>query len=121
LEIKINREIRNYTETMWFGLSARQFVFSALAVAVAAAIYFLLRPHAGTETLSWLCVLGAAPCAAMGFVTYHGMNAEQLLWAWLRSEVIEPRRLGFQSEDLYALLLRGVIARQEREGARRDA
>lgn len=35
LEVKINREIRNYTESMFFGLSLRQLIFSALAVAVA--------------------------------------------------------------------------------------
>ena len=35
MEVKINREIRNYTESMFFGLSMRQFVFSVLAVVVA--------------------------------------------------------------------------------------
>ena len=42
MEVKINREIRNYTESMFFGLSLRQLVFSALAVAVAVGLYFLL-------------------------------------------------------------------------------
>ena len=32
MEVKINREIRNYTESMFFGLSMRQFVFSVLAM-----------------------------------------------------------------------------------------
>lgn len=27
MEVKINREIRNYTEAMFFGLSLRQFIF----------------------------------------------------------------------------------------------
>ena len=27
MEVKINREIRNYTEAMFFGLSMRQFIF----------------------------------------------------------------------------------------------
>ena len=35
MEVKINREIRNYTESMYFGLSMRQFFFSVLAVIVA--------------------------------------------------------------------------------------
>ena len=39
LEVKINREIRNYTESMFFGLSLRQFVFSLLAVGVAVLLY----------------------------------------------------------------------------------
>ena len=41
MEVKINREIRNYTESMFFGLSMRQFVFSLLAIGVAVALYFL--------------------------------------------------------------------------------
>ena len=35
MEVKINREIRNYTESMFFGLSLRQFIFSVLAMGVA--------------------------------------------------------------------------------------
>ena len=31
MEVKINKEIRNYTESMFFGLSLRQFIFSLLA------------------------------------------------------------------------------------------
>ncbi len=101
LEVKINREIRNYTESMFFGLSMRQFVFSGLAILVAVGLYFLLKPHFGTETVSWMCILGAAPFAALGFITYHGMTAEQFLWAWLRSELLEPKELRFESSNLY--------------------
>ena len=61
MEVKINREIRNYTESMFFGLTMRQFVFSLLAVGVAVGLYFLLRPYVGTETVSWMCVLGRPP------------------------------------------------------------
>ena len=105
MEVKINREIRNYTESMFFGLSLRQCVFSVLAIAVAVGLYFLLRPMFGLETLSWVCVLGAAPFAALGFITYHGMTAEQFLWAWLRSELLEPKQLKCEPQNLYYLLL----------------
>ena len=101
LEVKINREILNYTESMFFGLSMRQFIFSVLAILVAVGLYFLLKPHFGTETVSWMCILGAAPFAALGFITYHGMTAEQFLWAWLRSELLEPKELRFESSNLY--------------------
>ncbi len=36
------------------------------------------------ETVSWICVLGAAPCVVFGFVKYHGMTAEQFIWAWIK-------------------------------------
>ena len=42
MEIKINKEIRTYRETLFFGLSVRQFVCSVLAVGVAVALYFTL-------------------------------------------------------------------------------
>ena len=45
MEVKINKEIRNYTESMFFGLSLRQFIFSVLACGVAVGLYFLLRPR----------------------------------------------------------------------------
>ena len=107
MEVKINREIRDYTESIFFGLSLRQFVFSLVAVIVAVCIYFFLRPHLGTETVSWVCILGAAPFAALGFIRYNGMTAERLLLAWLRSEFIIPKKLTFRAVNLYYEAIRG--------------
>lgn len=76
MEVKINREIRNYTESVFFGLSLRQCVFSLLATGVAVGLYFLCHSRLGTEAVSWICILGAAPFAAMGFISYHGMRFE---------------------------------------------
>ena len=115
MEVKINREIRSYTEAIFFGLSMRQFIFSILAMAVAVGLYFLLKPHVGTETVSWMCVLGAAPFAALGFLNYHGMTAEQFLWAWLKSELLEPKQLRSVPTNYYYEALRDSIADCERE------
>lgn len=66
MEVKINREIRNYTESMFFGLSMRQFIFSILACGVAVGLYFLLRPYFGVETLSWVLHFGRGPLCHAG-------------------------------------------------------
>lgn len=114
MEVKINKEIRNYTESMFFGLSLRQFIFSLLAIGVAVGLYFLLRPHFGTETLSWMCILGAAPFAAMGFVRYNGMNAEQFVWAWFKFEFMMPKKLLFIPDNLYYGVLKPNIEAREK-------
>ena len=57
-----------------------------------------------------MCILGAAPFAACGFFSYHGMTAEQLLWAWIKSEVLTPKRLVFKSDCLYYQAMRPAIA-----------
>ena len=102
MEVKVNREIRDYTEGVFFGLSLRQCAFAVLACATAVGLYFGLSPWLGLETLSWICVLGAAPFAALGFVTWHGMTAERAAWAWVKSELLTPRELPSRPRNLYA-------------------
>ena len=115
MEVKINREIRNYTESMFFGLSLRQFIFSVLACGVAVGLYFLLRPYVGTETVSWVCILGAAPFAALGFVKYNGMTAEKAIYAWIKSEFLMPKKLVFHSTNVYYELMKPSIEQKQKE------
>lgn len=105
MQIKINREIREYTEAVFFGLSLRQSVCSVLAMAVAVGVYFGLKPLVGNEIVGWLCIVSAAPFAAMGYVKYHGMTAEEFVWVWIRSEVLEPKHLTFRANNLFDRLL----------------
>ncbi len=105
MEVKVNKEIRDYTESIYFGLSLRQFIFSILSCVIAIFLYFILRPFLGIETLSWLCILGATPCAAIGFVKYNGMNAEELIKAFIKSEFLIPKELTFKPRNMYYELL----------------
>lgn len=107
MEVKINREIREYTESIFFGLSLRQFIFSIVACGMAVGIYFGLRNHFGTETVSWMCIVGAAPFAAIGFIKYHGMSAEEFVWAWIKYEFLMPKKLMFGASNTYYAIMRG--------------
>ena len=81
MEIKINKEIKDYHESMFFGLSARQFICSVLA----------------------------APFAAAGFFKYNGMTFEKFAAAYIRSEFLASGRRVFKSENiLYNLYREGV-------------
>lgn len=102
LEIKINKEIRDYQEAVFMGLSLRQFLFSLLACGVAIGIYFGLKDVLGTETISWLCIIGAFPFAILGFVKYHGMTAEKAIMAYIKSEMMMPRELKQKCTNIYA-------------------
>lgn len=115
MDIQINKEFRDYSETIYFGLNMRQLIFSALAVGVAVASYFLLKPYLSMETLSWLCIILAAPFAALGFVTYNGMTAEQFVWAWIKSEILMPKRLVFKAESDLCRQSKELIKQKEKE------
>ena len=101
---------------MFFGLSLRQFIFSVLACGVAVGLYFLLKPHVGTETVSWMCILGAAPFAALGFVKYNGMTAEKAICAWIKSEFLMPKKLVFHPTNTYYELMKPSIELKIKEG-----
>ena len=112
MEIKINKEIRNYKETLFFGLSLRQFACSVLAVGVAVGLYFALRNVLDRETVSWLCIVGAAPVAVAGFFKYNGMTLEKFVWAFIKSEFLMAGNRVWKSENYYLTAI-------EKEGKKR--
>jgi hypothetical protein len=114
IEVRINKEVRDYQESLFFGLSLRQFLFSLLAVLVAVGLYFGLRNVVGSGEIGWICVLAAFPFALCGFFTYNGMTFERFLLAVIRS-ALYPRKLVFRAENLYAKVLEVSI-----KGLKRD-
>ncbi|MEG1584826.1 MAG: PrgI family protein, partial [Anaerovorax sp.] len=113
MEVKINREIREYTESLFFGLSMRQFIFSVLACGIAIGLYFVLRPYFGIEILSWGCILAVAPFGALGFIKYHGMTAEQFLWAWFKNWFLMPKVVIFDADNLYYKILTTPVKKKK--------
>ena len=113
MEVKINKEIRDYKENVYFGLSLRQFIFSMLACGVAVLLYFMFRSYCGTETLSWICILGAVPFAALGFIKYNGMNLEDFLVSYIKTEILTPKILTFKPVNYYEELMKDIKGDEE--------
>ncbi len=116
MDIKVNREIRDYTESIFFGLSLRQFFFSALACICAVVVYFLLKPIVGTEIVSWLCILVSMPLAGLGFIKYNGMPAEKIVLAWIKSEILMPKHLVWGNTNKYCLMLSEIENKTKKKG-----
>ena len=93
MEIKIPKEVRQHKETIFFGLSARQFLCALFAVGIAVAVYLSLSETIGKETASWACILSTAPVAVAGFFNYNGLTLEQFAWAFLNRV--------FKAENIY--------------------
>ena len=117
MEIRINKEIKDYHESLFMGLSMRQFICSLGAVGAAVGIYFGLSNVLDKETVSWLCIVCAAPLAAAGFFKYNGMNFEQFVIASIYSEFICSGVRTYQSEnyiyDAYKEVLKDVSVRKK--------
>lgn len=109
MEVKINKEIRDYTENIYFGLSLRQFICSLLGCIIAVFFYFTFKSYVDNETLSWICMLSVVPFAFIGFVKYNGMTAEQFLIAFIESEILTSKKLTFNSNNYYYELIKDEI------------
>ncbi len=114
MEIRINKEIKDYRESIFFGLTLRQFLCSVIAVGAALGVYFGLKNILGKETVSWLCIVCAAPFAAAGFFNYNGMTFEQFVAAIIRSEFIYSGLRLFRSENYLYNMLKEVDQNAEK-------
>ena len=120
IEVKINKEIRDYTEGVYFGLNLRQLFFSVIAIGVAVTVYFLLRERFAIGTLSWICILCAAPFSAIGFIKYHGMSCEKLILSFIRIAILMPGELALKPANLYYAMLKDTIQKREKEQMNAD-
>ena len=125
MEIKVNKEIKNYKESVFFGLSFRQFLCSVLAVGAAVGVYFGLSKFLDKETVSWLCIVCAAPVAVTGFFQYNGLNFEKFIWAIIKSEILCSGVRLYKSRNYLYELLEEVktddrIAKKKSKKSRRE-
>ena len=56
------------------------------------------------------------PFCSLRFFKYHGMNAEQFLWAVIKSEVLYPKHLLYRTENLYLFCMEETILAGEKSG-----
>lgn len=115
MQVKINKDIREFNEAVFWGLTLRQVICSIIACVISVITFLTLKPRIGTEMASWICILVAIPAAAVGFVKYNGMSAEKFVMSFIKSEILLPKRLAFKSENTYKYLMDSMDKTEKRE------
>lgn len=115
MEININKDIREYTEGVFFGLNLRQLICSGLAVASAVAVYLSTRETFSKDVITYFCIAATIPFAAIGFIKYNGMPMEKIIVAFMKDNFIVPRRLSVKANNIYLEALKGYFATKEKE------
>ena len=103
MDIKINKEIRDYSENMILGLNIRQAVFSGVAIIVSAGIFFILRDKLNIEIISWVCIIATFPFVFMGFFKYHELPAEQILKRMVMY-YLQPKNMTYTTTSICGVL-----------------
>lgn len=99
LQVNINKEFQHYEEDVFMGLSLRQLLWSGAAVATAVGVYFGLQPFLGQETVSWVCIVAAAPFVLAGFFQYDQMTIWQFLKAVFITECVRSGPRVWKAEN----------------------
>ena len=120
MEIKINREVRNYKESIFFGMSLRQFICVIISCGLAVLAYFSFREKLGLEITSWICIASALPFILVGFVKYNGMNFEEVIISFIYSKFLIPKKLSFKSDNIYLKLTEEYKNNKIREELKSD-
>lgn len=77
IEIRIPKEIKNYREKLFFGLTLRQSICAGAALLICVPLYIFGNKILPQEAVSWAVILIAAPLMMAGFFRYNDMMFEQ--------------------------------------------
>ncbi len=114
--IEINKDIEKYQESVAMGLSAKQLVYSILALGSGCIIVFLLYEKIGLTFSCYVAVPIVAPIALCGFYSYNGMGFREVFTRYMRS-IFRNKALVFQSSGYREM----VLEIKEREEAEKRA
>ena len=109
--IEINKDIEKYQESVAMGLSAKQLVYSILALGSGCIIVFLLYEKIGLTFSCYVAVPIVAPIALCGFYSYNGMGFREVFTRYMRS-IFRNKALVFQSGG-YREMVSEIKAKEE--------
>ena len=108
IEIRIPKEIKNYREKLFFGLTLRQCICTAIALLIGVPIYIFGNRFLPREAVSWVVILIAVPLMFTGFFRYNDMAFEQFVVELVRFYT-SPRQRIYSYEPPFMELRIGYI------------
>ena len=114
IEIRIPKEIKNYREKLFFGLTLRQCVCAGVALLICVPLYIFGRNFMPQELVSWIVILIAAPLMLAGFFKYNDMFFEQFAVEFFYFYFFPQKRV-YSYEPVFSDLRRKYIAEELQE------
>ena len=77
--IEISRDIEQYKESIVFGLTAKQLIYSLVSVGIGGGLVLLLYRYVGLTASAYVAVPVVAPIALGGFYSYNNMSFNEVM------------------------------------------
>ncbi|MDF2908688.1 MAG: hypothetical protein K0R34_4009 [Herbinix sp.] len=77
--VEISRDIEQYKESVVFGLTAKQLIYSLLSIVIGGGIVLILYQQIGLTASAYVAIPVVAPIALGGFYSYNGMSFYEVM------------------------------------------
>lgn len=86
IEPRIHDEIKDYKEK-FYNFTLRQWIFGILILLTTVPLYLFISPKIGSDLAGWIVIIVAIPIAFFGFIPIQGLNAEKIIFYWIRNYI----------------------------------
>lgn len=113
IEVKVPKEIREYKEKFWAGLTVRQLISCAIALIIIVPLYFFDNKVMNEELVGWFCMFLGVFIGAFGFYNHNGMNFENFVVAILKAFFTPNKSIYSRKTLVDKMLEREILELQE--------
>ena len=112
IEIRIPKEIKTYREKLFFGMTLRQCICTAIALSICVPLYIFGNRFLPQEAVSWAVMVIAVPIMLTGFFRYNDMSFEQFAGEMFRFNFSVQKRI-YEYEPIFSGLRETYLAEEK--------
>lgn len=98
IEPRIHDEIKDYKEK-FYNFTLRQWIFGILILLATVPLYLFLSSKIGSDLSGWIVIIVAIPIAFFGFIPIQGLNAEKIIFYWIRNYINFSKPIVYIADD----------------------
>ena len=104
--VPVPKDLTKVKSKVLFNLTKRQLICFGGGALIGVSLFFLLRGSLGASPAAILMVLSMLPLFVMGLYEKNGRPLEKVLGDVIQTVFLRPKRRPYQTDNLYAALMR---------------
>lgn len=104
--VPVPKDLTKVKSKLLFNLTKRQLICFGGGALIGVPLFFLLRGSLGASSAAILMVLSMLPLFVMGLYEKNGRPLEKVLGDVIQTVFLRPKRRPYQTDNLYAALMR---------------
>ena len=104
--VPVPKDLTKVKSKLLFNLTKRQLICFGGGALIGVPLFFLLRGSLGASSAAILMVLSMVPLFVMGLYEKNGRPLEKVLGDVIQTVFLRPKRRPYQTDNLYAALMR---------------